>query len=83
MGIYPDAMEKLDLTLGLLAAGDQLENYWKRGEGAVKIGWGTPGDFTRCVHHVGKYVLDEQAKRICAQWHHDVTGLWPGDKRNK
>lgn len=61
----------------------ELRHYWQRGEGAARIRWGTPGDFTRCVRHVGKHVTPEQAKRICAQWHHDVTGMWPGDSRNR
>ena len=61
---------------------NNLEAYWKRGEGAAKIGWGTPGDFTRCHAHLAKHVGSDRAKRICAQWHHDQTGLWPGDRRN-
>lgn len=24
---------------------DQLRQYWTHGEGALKIRWGTPGDF--------------------------------------
>lgn len=59
-----------------------LEAYWKRGAGAAKIRWGTPGDFTRCHAHLAKFVGDERANRICAQWHHDTTGIWPGDRRN-
>lgn len=76
-------MGKVEDMMGLTAAGDQLEAYWKRGEGAAKIRWGTSGDYARCVRHVGKYVTDDAAHRICAQWHHDATGMWPGDKRNK
>lgn len=60
----------------------QLERYWKIGPGAAKIRWGTPGDFTRCDRHLVKYVGPERAKRICAQWHHDMNGYWPGDRRN-
>lgn len=60
-----------------------LEDYWKRGKGAAKIRWGTPGDYMRCVHHIGKYVSDESAHRICAQWHHDVLGKWPGQEDKK
>lgn len=66
-----------------LANHDSLKDYWLHGEGAVKIRWGTPGDWTRCYRHISKHVADESAKRICAQWHHDATGTWPGDKRNK
>jgi hypothetical protein len=65
------------------SAGENLENYWKRGAGAIKIRWGTPGDFTRCVSNLDKHVGNERAKRICAQWHHDMNGFWPGDRRNR
>ncbi|MFF4607943.1 hypothetical protein ACFY12_35050 [Streptomyces sp. NPDC001339] len=61
---------------------DSLERYWKNGEGAAKIRWGTPGDWTRCHRHLTKHVGDDRARRICSQWHHDQTGVWPGDKRN-
>lgn len=59
-----------------------LEHYWKFGQGALAIQWGAPGDFTRCQAHLAKYVGEDRANRICAQWHHDMTGLWPGDRRN-
>jgi hypothetical protein len=65
------------------SAGVNLENYWKLGKGAIKIRWGSPGDFTRCVRHLDKHVGSERAKRICAQWHYDTNGFWPGDRRNR
>lgn len=61
---------------------NNLERYWKTGAGAAKIRWGTPGDWTRCKRHLTKRVGDERARRICAQWHHETTGLWPGDRNN-
>ncbi|MFF2650596.1 NUDIX hydrolase [Streptomyces sp. NPDC058045] len=61
---------------------NNLEEYWKRGAGAARIRWGTPGDWTRCHRFLIKHVGDERARRICSEWHHDVTGLWPGDSRN-
>lgn len=57
---------------------NNLESYWKRGAGSAKIRWGTDGDFTRCVRKLTKHVGSERAKRICAQWHKDKTGIWPG-----
>ena len=51
-----------------------LIKYWERGEGALKIGWGTPGDFTRCVTHY----LGPRAKGFCAIRHKRATGTWPG-----
>ena len=61
----------------------ELEKYWKYGAGAARIQWGTPGDFTRCDAALSKHVGPERAKRICATWHHDMTGMWPGSRANK
>jgi hypothetical protein len=63
-------------------AENNLERYWKRGVGAAKIRWGTPGDWTRCHGHVAKQVGGQRAKLIYARWHHETTGVWPGDRRN-
>lgn len=68
----------VDLTPG----DNNLTRYWKRGKGALKIRWGTPGDWTRCYRQLRKHVGSERAKRMCAQWHHDVTRVWPGSKLN-
>lgn len=62
----------------MAAGNDELEKYWKRGPGALKIRWGTDGDFTRCTRHLVKHVGLARAKRICSQWHHDATDIWPG-----
>ena len=58
-----------------------LRKYWVRGKGAVKIRWGTPGDFTRCERQLRKY-LGEKSAGYCAKRHREVLGFWPGDKRN-
>lgn len=60
----------------------KLRAYWEHGEGAAKIGWGTPGDYTRCVMHLSKY-LGNRAHGYCSLRHHATTGLWPGDRRNR
>lgn len=57
----------------------RLHRYWTRGEGAAKIAWGTNGDFTRCTRHLRKYVSPFYLFRVCAQWHHDALGYWPGE----
>ncbi len=62
---------------------NNLANYWKRGKGALRIRWGTPGDFTRCEAALDSKVGEASAKRMCAQWHHDMTGMWSGDARNR
>jgi hypothetical protein len=62
----------------------RLWEYWVHGEGAAKIAWGTPGDFNRCRLQVGEEIGENSPEKlrflnqICAQWHHDATGFWPG-----
>lgn len=60
---------------------EKLRKYWTSGPGAAKIMWGTPGDWTRCVRHLGKY-MGTRAKGYCALRHKEKTGMWTGDKRN-
>ena len=54
---------------------ERLHEYWVHGEGAAKIGWGTPGDFDRCVLHLGKFLRDP--KGYCNLAHHAATGMYP------
>lgn len=64
----------------------RIHDYWtKPGEpGYVKVGWGTPGDFERCRVEIGEEIGENSPEdlrflnQICAQWHHDATGFWPG-----
>lgn len=73
--------EIMDLAQGGLdknrGGADKLRHYWVDGEGGAKIGWGTPGDWSRCVTHLSKY-LGVRAKGYCTLRHHDATGFWPG-----
>jgi hypothetical protein len=60
--------------------------YWTQPghEGYNKINWGVPGDFNRCRVEVGEEIGENSPDKlrflnqICAQWHHDATGFWPG-----
>jgi HK97 family phage prohead protease len=54
---------------------ERLHQYWVHGEGAAKIRWGAPGDFDRCVMHLGKFIKDP--KGYCANAHHAALGIWP------
>lgn len=58
-----------------------LRSYWVHGEGSVRIRWNTPGDWDRCVRQLGKYVTDP--KGLCAEYHHEATGEWPGKNAHK
>lgn len=55
-----------------------LKRYWTTGPGAARIGWGTPGDFGRCVRLVSKYMSRRQARGFCNLRHHDALGISPG-----
>lgn len=61
---------------------EKLRHYWTRGAGGAKIRWGTPGDWTRCVRNLSKY-LGPRAKGYCALRHKEMTGMWTGDKKNR
>jgi hypothetical protein len=64
----------------------RIHDYWtKKGEpGYAKINWGVPGDFNRCRVLVGEKIAANSPEdmiylnNICAQWHHDALGIWPG-----
>lgn len=80
-----------DQPLSLRAAGgldrnnggaDKLRRYWTVGPGGAKIMWNAPGDWTRCVRHLSKY-LGVRAKGYCNLRHHEMTGMYAGDKRNR
>lgn len=58
-----------------------LKRYWGQGQGAAKIRWGTPGDWTRCNRQLSRY-LGPRAKGYCARLHKARTGVWPGSRAN-
>jgi hypothetical protein len=60
---------------------ETLRRYWTVGKGGLKIRWGTGGDWTRCNRYLKKY-MGPRAKGYCALRHKEMTGVWPGDKRN-
>jgi 8-oxo-dGTP pyrophosphatase MutT (NUDIX family) len=62
---------------------DRLRDYWVRGPGAAKIGWGTPGDFNRCRAQVAQYVKPQHINGYCANRHFDALGKWPGPGVNR
>lgn len=65
----------------------RIHDYWtKPGQpGFAKIGWGTPGDFTRAKKLIGAKIAANSPEdmrflnQIIAQWHFDALGYWPGD----
>lgn len=60
---------------------EELRQYWTHGKGAAKIRWGTKGDWTRCVRQLSKY-MGPRAKGYCQLRHHEVTGIYTGDRNN-
>ena len=83
-----DAAEFADIAPGLTEDGpgwlthpvetDRLRDYWTRGIGAAKIGWGLPGDFNRCRALTAKYINPKHLAGYCANRHKDALGIWPG-----
>lgn len=61
--------------------GEKLRQYWEHGKGALKIRWGTPGDWKRCFRHLSKY-LGPRAKGYCQLRHKDTTGVYTGSRLN-
>ena len=60
---------------------EELRHYWVHGKGAAKIRWGTPGDWTRCVRNLSKY-MGPRAKGYCQLRHKEATGIYTGDSKN-
>lgn len=81
-------LQQMEADAGVTAAispdprAARLRAYWVTGKGRLKIRWGTPGDFTRCVRQLRKY-LGPRTKGYCANLHKLATGMWPGDRRNR
>jgi hypothetical protein len=59
-----------------------LKDYWLRGEGALKVRWGTEGSFRRCVKELNEY-FPLNTEGLCANLYHEATGHWPGEDRKK
>lgn len=74
-------IDDLDVQKAAAGAGG-WEAYWKRGRGRAK--WvHSAHPWTALYRHLRGKVGDARAKRIAAQWHKDVLGIWPGEKRGK
>lgn len=60
--------------------------YWAEGPGAAKIGWGSAGDFDRCIRHIQEAVTkdgdpplpDREIRGLCRNLHKRATGAEPG-----
>jgi len=82
--------ERIAIVESVVAAGgldrnrgnaERLRRYWVRGPGALKIRWGTPGDWKRCVKNLAKY-MGPRAKGYCQLRHKEATGVYTGSKFN-
>lgn len=78
------------MVAGKAAPGDsagveRLKTYWAEGPGAARIGWGTDGDWARCIVNIqeavskhGAPLPDRMIKGLCAELHQRATGARPG-----
>lgn len=58
---------------------EHLMEWWAHGDGAKRIGWGTPGSYDRCIVQLGKHVQNgKELHGLCANLYHRATGDWPG-----
>lgn len=64
----------------LHASTQRLMEYWSHGPGAIKIRWGQPGDFDRCVEQLSKYVGPGVVKGLCSNLHLRTLGVRPGQE---
>jgi hypothetical protein len=62
-----------------LAAVERLRKSWSHGTMAAKIGWGTGGDFDRCVTLATEHMGSEDAKGWCNLRHKDALGFYPAE----
>lgn len=76
---YPRGIETKDMpaTVSPDPRAARLRRYWTRGEGALKIRWGMPGDWRRCIRQLDKY-MPGRAEGYCANLHKLALGVWPG-----
>ncbi len=62
----------------------RITDYWVDGPGAIKIGWGMPGDFNRCRVQLVKYVQNPQwLAGLCANLHYRALRTWPGQHNGR
>jgi hypothetical protein len=61
---------------GHTTGAERLKEYWVHGEGDIKIKWGTPGDFARCVRELRDHVADPEG--LCNTYHVAALGVPPG-----
>jgi len=84
LAVEPDAFGRGPGWVTNPEATRRLHDYWVHGPGAAKIRWGEPNDFYRCRTEVGEEIGENSPAKlrfinqICAQWHHDALGTWPG-----
>lgn len=82
-GEYPEPDEPV--TAAAARTDENLREYWVHGEGALKIRWGAPGAFKRCVNQLNDYSEGGTAfdpEGLCAEMYHQATGRWPGQKKD-
>lgn len=59
---------------------EKLRRYWVDGPGAAKIGWGTPGDYMRCVKELTPH-MGVRAHGYCQLRHFDALGVYAGQEK--
>ena len=68
------------------AGGEELHQFWTRGEG-LPLWAESPRPWTTLVAHLMRFPAfaknPDFAKRTAAEWFHEVFGFWPGSDLNR
>lgn len=78
--LTPSETKDVDLKPGDKGSARGLIRWYEHGEGALRIRWGTPGDFNRCVRIAKDHMTKNQAEGFCNLRHKGALGKYPGDK---
>lgn len=62
------------------AGGSNLKTYFTKNPKGLARWADSPHPWTALYNLISQHVDPDRAKRIAAQWYHDVFGKWPGSK---
>jgi hypothetical protein len=62
---------------------DRLKRFWTKDPRGLARWADKPHPYTALYRELKDHMPDEMARRVAAEWFHEVKGFWPGDKRNR
>lgn len=78
-----DALERFVEALGhdVTPGHEQLHHYWTKDPRGLAKWVKNPHPATALHRHLMKYVGSERAWEMANVWHHEVFGIYPGEKK--